>query len=97
MSCQRPARWPPVRPCDARGQVCAYGRDVSATYTAILRIATLDVHKGPYAARYGDFYTAGAIELRTIDELPRPTIWLTGGSEVAGPVAGKRLSSRSSA
>ena len=24
-------------------------------------IASVDVHKGPYAARYGDFYTAGAI------------------------------------
>lgn len=57
-------------------------------------IGTLDVHKGPYAARYGDFYTAGAIEMRTIDELDRPTVWLTGGTELAGPVAGKRLSSR---
>ena len=57
-------------------------------------IATIDVHKGPYAARYGDFYTAGAIEMRTIDELDRPTLWLTGGTELAGPVAGQRLSSR---
>jgi outer membrane receptor protein involved in Fe transport len=32
-------------------------------------IATLDVHKGPYAARYGDFATAGVIELRTIEDL----------------------------
>jgi outer membrane receptor protein involved in Fe transport len=57
-------------------------------------IATVDVHKGPYAARYGDFYTAGAIEMRTIDDLDRPTVWLTGGTELAGPVAGQRLSSR---
>lgn len=57
-------------------------------------IASLDVHKGPYAARYGDYYTAGAIELRTIEDVERPTLWLTGGTELAGPVAGKRLSSR---
>jgi outer membrane receptor protein involved in Fe transport len=57
-------------------------------------IATIDVHKGPYAARYGDFYTAGAIEMRTIDELDRPTLWLTGGTELTGPVAARRLSSR---
>lgn len=57
-------------------------------------IATLDVHKGPYAARYGDFYTAGAIEMRTVEDVPRATVWLTGGTELAGPVAGQRLSSR---
>ncbi len=57
-------------------------------------IDTLDVHKGPYAARYGDFYTAGAIEMRTVEMIDRPTAWLTGGTELAGPVAGQRLSSR---
>jgi hypothetical protein len=57
-------------------------------------IAGVDVHKGPYAARFGDFYTAGAIELSTIDELDRPTLWVVGGTELAGPIAGERLSSR---
>jgi outer membrane receptor protein involved in Fe transport len=57
-------------------------------------IGSLDVHKGPYAARFGDFYTAGAIELRTIDEIDRPILWVVGGTELAGPVAGERLSQR---
>lgn len=48
-------------------------------------IATVDVHKGPYAARYGDFYTAGALEMRTIDELPTSgTVWIAGGSPITG-------------
>ena len=32
-------------------------------------IDVVDVHKGPYAARFGDFYTAGAMELKTIDKV----------------------------
>jgi len=46
-------------------------------------VGTVDVHKGPYAARYGDFYTAGALELTTLDELPNTgTVYISGGSPV---------------
>ncbi|HEY5920899.1 MAG TPA: TonB-dependent receptor plug domain-containing protein, partial [Kofleriaceae bacterium] len=39
-------------------------------------IASVDMHKGPYAARYGDFYTAGALELKTLDEIDgNGTLW----------------------
>ena len=48
-------------------------------------IATLDVHKGPYAARYGDFYTAGALELKTLDEVKGLETSATIGTELAGP------------
>ena len=41
-------------------------------------IDTIDVHKGPYAARFGDFYTAGAMELKTIDQIDGPTVWIAG-------------------
>jgi hypothetical protein len=43
-------------------------------------IESVDVHKGPYAARYGDFYTAGALELRTIDRVDGPTVWVASGA-----------------
>ncbi len=44
-------------------------------------VGTVDVHKGPYAARYGDFYTAGALELKTLDELPNAgTVYISGGA-----------------
>ena len=43
-------------------------------------IESVDVHKGPYAARYGDFYTAGALELRTIDKVDGPTVWVASGA-----------------
>ncbi len=43
-------------------------------------IQGVDVHKGPYAARYGDFYTAGAMEMRTIDNIDRPTVWVASGA-----------------
>ncbi|MEZ4404463.1 MAG: TonB-dependent receptor [Kofleriaceae bacterium] len=56
-------------------------------------IAALDVHKGPYAARFGDYYTAGAIELTTSDVISDTTVWLTGGTELAGPVAFTRAPS----
>jgi outer membrane receptor protein involved in Fe transport len=47
-------------------------------------IASVDVHKGPYAARYGDFYTAGALELKTLDELDgNGTIYLAGSAPLA--------------
>ena len=47
------------------------------------------MHKGPYAARYGDFYTAGALELKTIDEVDGPTVWVA-----ARRPAGDRHASR---
>jgi hypothetical protein len=50
-------------------------------------IQDVDVHKGPYAARFGDFYTAGAMELTTIDQVAAPTIWVAGGVPLAGPRA----------
>lgn len=43
-------------------------------------IESVSVHKGPYAARYGDYYTAGALELRTIDEVSGPTVWVASGA-----------------
>lgn len=43
-------------------------------------IETVDVHKGPYAARYGDFYTAGALELKTIDKVDSATVWVASGA-----------------
>ncbi len=57
-------------------------------------IASLDVHKGPYAARFGDFYTAGAIELSTFETAPESGLWLTGGTELAGPVSMRRPTAR---
>jgi hypothetical protein len=57
-------------------------------------IATLDVRKGPYSARYGDFYTAGAIDMKTIDSIPGAGVWLTSGTELGGPVAFERPTSR---
>jgi outer membrane receptor protein involved in Fe transport len=48
-------------------------------------IASVDVHKGPYAARYGDFYTAGALELRTLDEIDGDgAIYVAGSAPLAG-------------
>jgi outer membrane receptor protein involved in Fe transport len=40
----------------------------------------VDMHKGPYAARYGDYYTAGALELKTIDKVDGPTVWVASGA-----------------
>ena len=45
-------------------------------------IDTVDMHKGPYAARYGDFYTAGALELKTIDRIDGPTLWTIAGTSL---------------
>lgn len=50
-------------------------------------VADVDVHKGPYSARFGDFYTAGAMELRTLDHVDGPTVWIAGGAPLAGPRA----------
>ncbi|MDB4958882.1 MAG: putative TonB-dependent receptor [Myxococcales bacterium] len=57
-------------------------------------IGSVDVHKGPYAARYGDFYTAGALELKTIDKVDGATIWIAGGSPLAGPRAIRNFNRR---
>ncbi len=43
-------------------------------------IQTVEMHKGPYAAHYGDFYTAGALELKTIDKVDGPTVWVASGT-----------------
>jgi len=48
-------------------------------------VSTVDVHKGPYSARFGDFYTAGAMELQTLDKVEGPTLWIAGGVPLAGP------------
>ncbi len=45
-------------------------------------IASVAVHKGPYAARYGDYYTAGAIELTTLDQIDGPTVWVAGAAPI---------------
>lgn len=50
-------------------------------------IRSISIHKGPYAARFGDFYTAGAVEMTTIDEVPGLVVSLTGGTELYGPRA----------
>jgi len=50
-------------------------------------VDAVDVHKGPYSARFGDFYTAGAMELKTIDSIEGPTVWVSGGAPLAGPKA----------
>ncbi len=57
-------------------------------------IATVDVHKGPYAARYGDFATAGVIELRTIREVEGVQLRAQTGLELGGAVAFERPSGR---
>src|SRR5262245_47525463 len=57
-------------------------------------IASVDVHKGPYAARFGDFYTAGAMELATLDKVDGPTLWLSGGVPLAGPRMGEQYNRR---
>lgn len=56
-------------------------------------VASVDLHEGPYDARYGDFATAGTLELRTLDEVPGGTarVNFTSGSELAGPQLARRL------
>ncbi|HET7505375.1 MAG TPA: TonB-dependent receptor [Kofleriaceae bacterium] len=48
-------------------------------------VASVDVHKGPYSARFGDFYTAGALELSTLDQVSGPTLYVAGGMSLTGP------------
>jgi hypothetical protein len=63
-----------------------HGQGYSDTHFLIPEaISTVDVHKGPYSARFGDFYTAGAMELQTIDHVDGPTLWIAGGAPLAGP------------
>ncbi|HSR98824.1 MAG TPA: TonB-dependent receptor [Kofleriaceae bacterium] len=57
-------------------------------------ISTVDVHKGPYAARFGDFYTAGAMELSTLDKVDGPTVWIAGGAPLAGPRTAEQYNRR---
>lgn len=57
-------------------------------------VTSLEVHKGPYAARFGDYYTAGAIDLKTADQVPASGLWLSGGGELTGPVAFERPTAR---
>ncbi len=57
-------------------------------------VTSLDVHKGPYAARFGDYYTAGAIDMKTADRVPASGLWLSGGGELTGPVALERPTAR---
>src|SRR5262249_49402041 len=66
----------------------AHGQGYADTHFLIPEtIDRVDVHKGPYAARFGDFYTAGAMELATLDHVDAPTIWISGGAPLAGPRA----------
>ena len=63
-----------------------HGQGYSDTHFLIPEtISTVDVHKGPYSARFGDFYTAGAMELQTLDRVDGPTVWISGGAPLAGP------------
>lgn len=64
----------------------AHGQGYADTHFLIPEtISTVDVHKGPYSARFGDFYTAGAMELQTLDHVDGPTLWIAGGVPLAGP------------
>jgi len=66
----------------------AHGQGYDDTHFLIPEtIASVDVHKGPYSARFGDFYTAGAMELQTLDKVEGPTLWIAGGMPLAGPKA----------
>jgi outer membrane receptor protein involved in Fe transport len=57
-------------------------------------IASVEVRKGPYSARHGDFYTAGAIELTTIEPPPGAEARVVVGAPALGPVAWRRPASR---
>jgi hypothetical protein len=56
-------------------------------------VAAIDLHEGPYAARHGDFATAGTLELTTLDQVPGGTarVNFTSGSELSGPQLSRRL------
>ena len=55
---------------------------------------SVDMHKGPYAARYGDFYTAGALEMKTIDKVEGPTVWIASGAPFGNSQRLSRYDSR---
>lgn len=58
----------------------------TATWRFPETVASIEVHKGPYAARFGDFYTAGAVETTTIDRAPGgAVIAATSGVGLDGP------------
>ena len=57
-------------------------------------VSIVDVHKGPYSARFGDFYTAGAMELTTIDKVAGPTVWVAGGTALSGSKAAAQYNRR---
>jgi len=56
-------------------------------------VSSIDLHEGPYDARYGDFATAGTLELRTLDAVPAGSarVNFTSGSELTGPQLQHRL------
>ena len=56
-------------------------------------VGSIDLHEGPYDARYGDFATAGTLELHTLDAVPAGSarVNLTSGSELTGPQLQHRL------
>ena len=43
-------------------------------------VRTLSASKGPYTARYGDFATAGAIDLHLVDHVHESSVMVQGGS-----------------
>jgi outer membrane receptor protein involved in Fe transport len=72
-----------------------HGQGYSDTHFLIPEtIGVVDVHKGPYDARFGDFYTAGAMALGTIDKIDGPTVWIAGGAPLAGPKAFEQYNRR---
>ncbi len=74
----------------------AHGQGYADTHWLIPEtVASIDVHKGPYAARFGDFYTAAAVETATIDTVPGGAMLeASSGIGLAGPEAWKRPSGR---
>jgi hypothetical protein len=74
----------------------AHGQGYADTHWLIPEtVDTIDVHKGPYAARFGDFYTAGAVETSTIDRVPGGAMLeASSGVGLAGPEAFAHPSAR---
>ena len=75
-----------------------HGQGYADTHWLIPELVdTIQVHKGPYSARFGDFYTAGAMEMKTLDHVDGPTIWISGGTPLAGPKSSTTSTGGSSA
>ena len=74
----------------------AHGQGYADTHWLIPEtVDSIDVHKGPYDARFGDFDTAAAIETHTIDRVPGGAMVLAStGIGLAGPEAFERPSAR---